>query len=631
MKYNMALEDKLERGPRSGNSILIDSILSQDETKDIVSMMIMAEEYTDYNRLPSFCTSSQTGGRDPTRRPKSPPLSPLSLPKVTAQGTWQGSNMSEVGRDSDKMTTDGRKTEMQVVQTLNLRNSFDVLSIMDAEGDYASYKEVGNLPNLATSRNGENDVERASSIVEGDLNGDGAIDTDLVAKAGNLDTTIRDGDIKVDDMNGDGGGGGGDGGADSDDEEKGGQGEGDGDKGAAERGDYLEMFAKLESVDSVIGKMDKRSVLLNKAVQSLIDSLQFSQSEIVDLKKENAALKKRMDDLETEDKRAQYQVNLADEKIDRIETFTKKKNLILEGIPEVQGGKEIVEKTMCTMFDQLAVNNGINFEACYRVGPFNKHRTRPILVTFEKQSDRDMIYAKRMDLKRTADFQRVWINEDLGAISKRKRGLIRLISKEAQSQGIDCRTGKYALHIDDEKYDGDNLDDLPPKLHPTYLKQMQIDESTIAYQSEFAPFSNFFSCQFVCGSHKFFCLEQAFQFVKAKTMNRPLTATRIYLSRDVRLIKKMGDEMGTSEAWEGRKFDVMYQCLKRKFEQNDDLKTLLLKTGNMELVEATPDRLWGCGATLSSNVLRRHTWPGKNKHGEILMTLREEFRRKEKI
>ena len=129
------------------------------------------------------------------------------------------------------------------------------------------------------------------------------------------------------------------------------------------------------------------------------------------------------------------------------------------------------------------------------------------------------------------------------------------------------------------------------------------------------------------GSQEFFCLEQVFQFLRAQILNKPLAATKIYLSRDVRFIKQVGNELGTSDAWEGRKFDVMYECLKRKFDQNPDLKTLLLKTGDLELVEVTPDRLWGCGATLSSNVLRLGNWPGKNKHGEILMTLREEYRR----
>ena len=88
----------------------------------------------------------------------------------------------------------------------------------------------------------------------------------------------------------------------------------------------------------------------------------------------------------------------------------------------------------------------------------------------------------------------------------------------------------------------------------------------------------------------------------------------------------VGNELGTSEDWERRQFDIMYECVKRKFDQNPDLKVHLLKTGDLELVEASPNRLWGCGATLSSNALRKRDWPGQNKHREILMTVRDKYR-----
>ena len=393
--------------------------------------------------------------------------------------------------------------------------------------------------------------------------------------------------------------------------------------------DVEELAARLEMVGEVASRADKRTVVLSMAVRDLEDSLEFSQHEVDALKIENAELKKRMASLETEDRRTQFQVTTVEDKMDRLETLVKKKNLLIEGIPEPVDRKEDVEKKVCELFDQLSINTVLTFEACYRMGAYNKNRTRPILVAFEKQSDRDAVYAKRMDLKNTTDYQRVWLNEDLGAQSKRKRNMIRLISKEAQQQGVDCRTGKYSLLVDKKRYDHSNLEDLPPRLHPTQLKQVQIDEKTIAYQSEYAPFSNFYPSQIKAGSHSFFCLEQVFMFLKAKTLNKTLLATKIFLSRDVHYIKSIGTELGTSDEWELRKFDVMYECVKRKFEQNPDLKSLLLKTADLQLVEATPDRLWGCGATLSSNALRRHEWPGQNKHGEILMTVREEFRRLE--
>ena len=328
-----------------------------------------------------------------------------------------------------------------------------------------------------------------------------------------------------------------------------------------------------------------------------------------------------------EDRRTQFQVKDMADKIDRIDSVTKKRNLLFEGIPEAEGRRENTDKLICEVLDNMNINKGINFEACYRVGMFSKSRPRRVLVTFERQVDRDLVYARRMELKGSSTHARVWINEDVSPASKRKREIIRLISREAQQQGIDCRTGKYAIHIEKAKFDENNFEELPSSLQPASLKQVKIDDKTLAYQSEHAPLSNFFPSLIVIGKHKFFCAEQAFQFLRAKCLNKPLAATRIYLSRDVRYIKQLGHDLGTSEEWEAQQFDYMYICLKKKFEQNPPLKTLLLNTGDMELVEATPDKTWGCGATLSSNVIRRHTWSGQNRHGKILMTVRDELRR----
>ena len=382
---------------------------------------------------------------------------------------------------------------------------------------------------------------------------------------------------------------------------------------------------KFDLVEKLLGEMGKRSTALTGTVQDLRDSLEFSQSEIVTLKEENYKLRQKLEDLELEEDRSSYQIKKLEGKVDKVETQVKKKNLMFEGLPEVEGGKEEVIKTVWSLFDQLNINRGIEFDACFRQGTYNRHRARPIVISFQKQSDRDLVYAKRLNLRNTQNYKQVWISEDLGQASKKARNLIRLITKKAQIDGIDCRTGKYTLQVNNERYDSSNLCDLPPPLHPSTVKQIQLDKNTVAYQSEFAPFSNFFPADIVLGNHKFFCLEQAYQYLKAKYLNKPLAAARIYLSREQIEIKQIGDALGSSPEWDTKRFDMMYVCLRRKFEQNQHLRAMLLATGSCELVEATPNRLWGCGATLSSNLLRRHEWPGENRQGKILMTVRDEL------
>ena len=102
----------------SDSSISIDSILTQDETNDILSMMVKANEQKIGRRLPSFCTSSQMGGRDQCQRPDSPLLSPLCSPG------W-GMSRAETWRQTDYgspiLNNTAASTELDVLSN-NLKN-----------------------------------------------------------------------------------------------------------------------------------------------------------------------------------------------------------------------------------------------------------------------------------------------------------------------------------------------------------------------------------------------------------------------------------------------------------------------------------------------------------------------------
>jgi N-glycosidase YbiA len=69
--------------------------------------------------------------------------------------------------------------------------------------------------------------------------------------------------------------------------------------------------------------------------------------------------------------------------------------------------------------------------------------------------------------------------------------------------------------------------------------------------------------------------------------------------------------------WEAVKDDVMRRAVHRKFEAHNDIRTILLGTGDEQIVENAPrDFYWGCGADGS----------GKNRLGEILMEVRQILR-----
>lgn len=69
--------------------------------------------------------------------------------------------------------------------------------------------------------------------------------------------------------------------------------------------------------------------------------------------------------------------------------------------------------------------------------------------------------------------------------------------------------------------------------------------------------------------------------------------------------------------WEAVKDDVMRRAVRHKFTAHADLRSLLLDTGDQEIVENAPsDYYWGCGADGS----------GRNLLGIILMETRTQLR-----
>lgn len=72
--------------------------------------------------------------------------------------------------------------------------------------------------------------------------------------------------------------------------------------------------------------------------------------------------------------------------------------------------------------------------------------------------------------------------------------------------------------------------------------------------------------------------------------------------------------------WEDVKDEIMRKAVIAKFSQNEDIKEILLQTGNKKIIEATTDDYyWGCGTDGT----------GKNMLGEILMEVRQLLRDKE--
>ena len=94
----------------------------------------------------------------------------------------------------------------------------------------------------------------------------------------------------------------------------------------------------------------------------------------------------------------------------------------------------------------------------------------------------------------------------------------------------------------------------------------------------------------------------------------------IRLAKSPMVVARMGRtrERPLRADWENVKEDIMREVLHAKFTQHADLRSLLLSTGDAELVEHTAnDRHWGDAGDGT----------GKNRLGELLMELRVRLRK----
>ncbi|MGH9754959.1 MAG: NADAR family protein [Blastocatellia bacterium] len=73
--------------------------------------------------------------------------------------------------------------------------------------------------------------------------------------------------------------------------------------------------------------------------------------------------------------------------------------------------------------------------------------------------------------------------------------------------------------------------------------------------------------------------------------------------------------------WESVKDEIMFEAIRAKFAQHEELRKILLATGDAEIIEHTgKDSYWGDGGDGS----------GRNMLGKTLMLVREEVRKGDK-
>ena len=174
-----------------------------------------------------------------------------------------------------------------------------------------------------------------------------------------------------------------------------------------------------------------------------------------------------------------------------------------------------------------------------------------------------------------------------------------------------------------------------------------------------SPFSNFHPAKFKYKDLAFISNEQFMMYSKAKTFNDEVTAQKILdlnntpIAKDfidgkitreqivnnkdwadewnklMMSVKKLGRGVKNYDdlVWSNKREKVVLFGARLKFNQNEDLKQILLNTGNTIMVEASKyDPIWSCGLSeYDAKKVAPSQWPGLNLLGKVLDTVKAEL------
>lgn len=159
---------------------------------------------------------------------------------------------------------------------------------------------------------------------------------------------------------------------------------------------------------------------------------------------------------------------------------------------------------------------------------------------------------------------------------------------------------------------------------------MRVTDKHVFFFGKQDVFSQWHPCSFVVNGVQFSCAEQAMMYFKAQVFEDQEIAAKILESDNPKEHKALGRKVKNFDAdvWNDAKNHAVVSINFAKFEQNPELKSKLLETGNRDLVEASPyDRIWGIGMGANApGVDDPKNWKGKNLLGICLVTVRSLIR-----
>ena len=186
----------------------------------------------------------------------------------------------------------------------------------------------------------------------------------------------------------------------------------------------------------------------NAAILKKLETLDILQKDLTEIKSNTreisakiASFECKFDEVDDRVAALQTEVNQLKRTLEKVEKDSKRKNIIVSGIPETDDEK--INQVVDTFLkDQLKVN--VSYESTMRIGRQKEDYARPIKICFLRQEDKWAAIKQRRLLKES----NIYINDDLTKSELSNSDLLRKYRNEAQKEGKKTFYKKGRLHID---------------------------------------------------------------------------------------------------------------------------------------------------------------------------------------
>lgn len=383
--------------------------------------------------------------------------------------------------------------------------------------------------------------------------------------------------------------------------------------------DIQELQNALAKQQNNIIKLEGSLVESQKEVKSfLTDKIDLNTRDIKQIMDENRCLRKKNNQLK--------------EWISKIEMLQLENNIIISGQPEQPW--EPYESTKEREIDTIAVSLGsldsglvrqearnIKISCCSRVGRYKMGRARPISVTFQKKDDKQTLIANKRNL-----LSGIYVNEEFSLHINHDmlRPILRL-AKSLPEFHDKSKLENDKLVINGMTYTTLDLHRLPPELAP-YKTTQKSNATTIGFQGELSPWSNFHYSPFEIDGKQFTTAEHWIQSTKATFFQDKKIAEAIINCNTALEAKRWGYKVQgfDPKIWNEKGYDLCLPGIKAKYKQNPTLLNMLKTTAPQLLLESTNDKTWGIGVPLKeTDALNKDKWHNTGWLSSMLMSIRD--------